>query len=192
MYSDLIPDEIQAELISIKESILDQSFRLGDIAKDCASRNPEQAKIAVYRAVGSFCGKKSRSVREYADIAEFYPEPIRKRFEVLSFDHFRTAYKRENSKTMLEWAVEQGDTFGRPATVDAMIAEFCYTDGKDILIIMIEKLRDWVERLPEKITPEQRKQVAIKVNEIEEILVTGPEITKEEIEKTFREYVIDA
>ena len=178
MYSDLIPDEFQEELLQIKESVLDQSFRLGDIARDCTLRNPEETKACVYRAVGSFCGKKSRSVREYADIAEYYPAPVRQRFEVLSFDHFRTAYKKENSIQMLEWAVEQVDELNRPATVDAMIAEFCYNDSKDILLQMIEKLHDWLERLPEKVTPEQRGQVAAKISEIEFILTREPAITK--------------
>lgn len=177
MYNDLIPDNYINELIFIKENTFEMSFRLGDIATDCVERNPEEKKSIVYRAVGAFCGRKSRSIREYASIAKFYPGVIRKKYEVLSFDHFRTAFNKENAIEMLEWSVLQVDEMNRPATVDAMIAEFCYNEDENIIAKLMKKLYELFDRLSEELTPEQLKQVKVKINEIKEI-IEEPELAK--------------
>ena len=58
-----------------------------------------------------------------------FPEEIREQFAVLAFDHFRHASRfGEKSIQVLQWAVEQGDTLGRPASVDAMMARFAIPD----------------------------------------------------------------
>lgn len=171
MYKELIPDEIQAEYISIRESTLEKSFRIGELTADCVLRNPEEKKAIVYRAAASYVGLPSRTVREYTDVFSFYPKEAQERFEVLAFSHFRKAYNKDNWEEMLTWAVEQADVMGgRPATVDAMIKEFCYNEDENIIVKLMEKLNDWFERLAKELTPEQIIRVHEKINEIEKIV----------------------
>ncbi len=171
MYKELIPDEYQAEYISIRESTLEKSFRIGEMTADCVERNLEEKKAIVYRAAGSYVGLPSRTVREYTDVFNFYPKEAQKRFEVLAFAHFRKAYNKDNWEEMLTWSVEQADVLGgRPATVDAMIKEFCYNEDENIIAQLMKKLYELLDRLSEELTPEQIEQVQVKINEIEDIV----------------------
>lgn len=134
-YSIIVPDSMQVELIGLGEKSSAISWQIGDITNqlktiwDTIGRdNPEMkiADAAIYSAVASFCGKSARTVREYAHLSNFFPEGVREWYSILSIDHFRTAATLgPDWEKALKWAVEQSDkNGGRPATVDAMIAEF--------------------------------------------------------------------
>lgn len=134
-YSIIVPETMQVELISLGERSTAISWGIGDITNnlkriwdEIGRDNPERkvADSAIYSAVAAFCGKSSRTVREFAYLAAFFPEDIREWYSILSIDHFRTAATLgSNWESALKWAVEQGDkNGGRPATVDAMFAKF--------------------------------------------------------------------
>ena len=129
-YENLIPSELINELITIRDSVTKDNFRIGDIVgiviKVCDARGLQVLREDIYKAVGCYVGKAARSVREYYMVAQIYPESLRKQFEILSFDHFRNAAQLggENDIKALRWAVKQTDQLGRPATVEAMLAKF--------------------------------------------------------------------
>jgi hypothetical protein len=129
-YNEIVPDDIQAELIAIRDSVTQNCWRVGDICTGLQKFHERMqimvGKMDLYKAVGVFSGKSGRTVREYAFLAEFYPAHIRREYEVLSYDHFRTAAKLgpDHWQEALEWCVAQVDTLGRPASVDAMEAKF--------------------------------------------------------------------
>lgn len=132
-YGSMVPDKLQSELIQIRDDMTRAYWRIGDICqevKDYLLFNEQDFTMdSIYSAVGAFVGKPSRTVREYYSLARFYPEEIREQFSVLAFDHFRHASRfGEKSIQILQWAVEQGDTLNRPATVDAMFAHFAPHD----------------------------------------------------------------
>jgi hypothetical protein len=139
-YTNLIPTELDNELIQIGESTTEGMFRIGEIANYIANQAPDTKKEFIYSAVGSRCGKGKRTVREFADVEKFFHDEWRS-YEVLSFDHFRQAYKRrdENWREMLEWAVSSDS--GRPQTVDTMVKEFAGTKEE------IEPVRKLIKRL---------------------------------------------
>jgi hypothetical protein len=129
--------ELQEELIQISEEQSRMEFRIGDIVTGTIAYNRQNMHPAnvmeIYSAVGAFCGKSSRTVRDYNAVASFYPIEIREEFGVLKFDHFRQAMTLgPNWQNALQWAIEQGDSLGRPASVDAMIAQFStFDNGQD-------------------------------------------------------------
>jgi hypothetical protein len=122
-YSDIVPDDMQNRLIALRDSQSAGSFEIGDIALTIVEMNPEEQKMDVYKAIGMFVGKASRTVREYAAVSGFYSRGIRIRYHALSFDHFRVAMRYgEYWEDALEWAIKKTDDLNRPASVDAMEA----------------------------------------------------------------------
>lgn len=132
-YADLLPMELQEELIQLSEAQTRIEFRVGDVVTAAQLWNHQNQRptsvMEIYSAVGVFCGKASRTVRDYHAVASFYPPDVREEYTVLKFSHFREAMTLgANWEKALQWAVEQVDTLGRPASVDAMIAEFSVFD----------------------------------------------------------------
>jgi hypothetical protein len=134
-YTTIIPDRFQSELIEIGSISSNTSFAIGDITNEIRaawqrvkSERPDRAipEAEIYAAVGAFCGKSARTIREYSAIAAFYPPEVREDFPILRFDHFRTAMVLgPRWESALRWAVDEADSNGgRPATVDKMIAKF--------------------------------------------------------------------
>jgi len=128
-YSDLVPMLLQDELISLRDEMTRDSWRVADITEMTIdfnlSNHREFEYEDIYRAVGMFVGKASRTIREYHHIGRFFPLEIREQFSMLAFDHFRHAVcLGERSIRALQWAHEQTDILGRPASVDAMVAKF--------------------------------------------------------------------
>ncbi len=130
MYGDIVPEDLQNELIRIRDSHTRQCFRVGEIVDEVITFNRTQGKTTelqhIYSAVALFAGRESRTVREYHAISRLFPLEIREHFHMLAFDHFRHAARLggELSIQALQWAMEQTDELNRPATVDAMIARF--------------------------------------------------------------------
>lgn len=129
-YKDLIPDAIQSRLIQLQTIDRASSFEIGDITLSLISGLVGSVsgvkKADLYSAVGAFCGKAGRTIREYAYIAGFYPPEARQRYEILSFDHLRIAARLGGAWDIaLDWVIRQADELGgRPASVDAMLARF--------------------------------------------------------------------
>jgi hypothetical protein len=137
----LIPEDIQEELIAIRDSLSSCFWRVGDIVNALteAHKDSELGKESIYQSVGLFVGKKSRTVREYAAVARKFDEKWRQAYDMLSFDHFRFALRMGDSyDKVLEWAVTEGATT-RPATVDALVAEF--GDKKDLHANYMEDIK---------------------------------------------------
>jgi hypothetical protein len=75
-YSEIVPSVLQDELIQIRDSMTDNSWRVGDICVEL-ERYGEAMKYSIsamdiYKAVAMFAGKRSRTVREYAGLSAFY------------------------------------------------------------------------------------------------------------------------
>lgn len=135
MYSEIIPKNLQDELIQIGEDITRNTFRIGDIvvivSEYVALNNIECSKSDVYRAIGSFIGKASGTVRGYETLARFYPESVRNKYEVLSSSHFRKAMELDRAsdigwQDVLDYAIFKIEDYGRPATVDELTRVFVY------------------------------------------------------------------
>lgn len=130
MYGDVVPENLQNELISIRDCETLNGWRVGDICSEVCRYNETNGtnvtRQDIYSAVGLFVGKSSRTVREFHSLAQFFGPESRERYSVLAFDHFREASRLgpEQALVALEWAIKQADTLGRPATVDAMTAKF--------------------------------------------------------------------
>jgi hypothetical protein len=127
-YSKIVPDDLQSLLIAIEGANTLNSWRIGDITA-LVFAHVQQNQIAapadaVYRAVAAFCGKKSRTIREYHHLSGFYPLEIREAYGMLAYAHFRVAARMPDCRVALEWAVAQTDVLGRPATVDSLEAHF--------------------------------------------------------------------
>jgi hypothetical protein len=129
-YSKVVPDPLQAELITIGAADKMLKFRLGDIAlevieyvhlnKICKPDGDRLLEYEICQAVGAFCGRDARTVREYKDISKRYPHEIRQKYDDLSFSHFRIAVRSSEPIKLLEWCMDQTETFGRPATATYM------------------------------------------------------------------------
>jgi hypothetical protein len=127
-YSKIVPDDLQNALIAIEGANTLNSWRIGDITAlvftHCQENRIQAAADAVYSAVAAFCGKKSRTIREYHHLSGFYPLEIREAYGMLAYAHFRVAARLPDCRVALEWAVAQTDALGRPATVDSLEAHF--------------------------------------------------------------------
>ena len=135
VYSQIIPNHLQTELIQIGEDITRHTFRIGDIViaiTDYVEANKLPcSKRDVWRAVGSYIGKAVATVQDYESIALFYPMSVRKDYEILSASHFRMAMRIEAKtdhswQTVLDYAVDRIKEYGRPATVDELMKVFIY------------------------------------------------------------------
>lgn len=170
-YSEIVPDDVQEELISIRDSISDSMWRIGDITNALIvvhkSTQTDLGTMAIYSAVGLFVGKAGRTVREYASIAKFFAPHTRMEYEVLSFDHFRVAMRFGSIwRRVLEWAIGDGaDLYGRPASVDAILAKFATSQevGDDFLFDFRTKASDFLTCLnPLLSTPLRDKTMLLK------------------------------
>ncbi len=127
-YNQIVPGVLQDELISLGDAHSLIAWRIGDIVEEVIEyvtcNRMEVSREEIHAAVGLFCGKKARTVREYAHIARLYVPEIREAYSVLRFDHFRLAATFSDPRVILEWAIAQTDEKNRPATVDACEAHF--------------------------------------------------------------------
>lgn len=129
-YSKVVPDHLQSELITIGAADKMLKFRLGDIVletieyvkdnKICKSNGERLQDWEICQAVGMFCGRDARTVREYKDIAKRYSLDVREKYDDLSFSHFRLAVRSEDPVKLLEWCMDESKTFGHPATASLM------------------------------------------------------------------------
>lgn len=135
MYNEIVPKHLQDELIQIGEDISRHTFRIGDIALSIAdyvtANNMQCTKRDIWRAIGSFVGKSASSIQSYEALAQFYPPEVRRQYEVLSSSHFREAMKIDSStdynwRSVLDYAMDRIEVYGRPATVDELRKVFIF------------------------------------------------------------------
>jgi len=151
--TDIIPNEIQDELISLRDGISDSIWRIGDITNSLLEtyHSTELSRQFIYSAVGLFVGKQSRTIREYAMVAKRFDESWRLEYDMLSFDHFRVCMRLgDRCEEALAWAIGEGATT-RPATVDAILANFA--DNKDMENNFIVNLRSKADAFVECLSP---------------------------------------
>ena len=128
-YANIVPDGVQDMLLAIRDRERVDRFAVGDLTQavtiDCDYRCLEVTKEDVYKAVASFVGKQSRTVREYHMVAMKFNVSVRDTYPLLAFNHFRVALRFGDAcYEALSWAEDQVLQLGRPATVDAMEAKF--------------------------------------------------------------------
>jgi hypothetical protein len=93
--TDIVPESYQMRLIAWRDEFTRGYFEIGDIANEISLLNinskMKTENMVIYSAVGRFCGKSGRTVRDYAEIAAFFPVHTREYYDMLPFSHFRFA-----------------------------------------------------------------------------------------------------
>jgi hypothetical protein len=111
--------------LEIRDNLTRDSWRIGDIVLTIKAARVEYGNGVIYAAVGAFVGKSQRTIREYAAISAFYSPETREKYDVLAYDHFRTAMKYGSLwEGALQYAINTVNTLNRPATVDMMETMF--------------------------------------------------------------------
>ena len=127
--SDLVPEDYQMRLMAWRDEFTRGYFEIGDIANDIVMMNiKKKMKVEnamIYSAVGRFCGKSGRTVRDYAEISAFFPVEIRELYDVLPFSHFRFAKTCGRKwEDVLEYSLTHPD-----ASEDKLAQEFLCGGG---------------------------------------------------------------
>lgn len=97
--NEIVPEDVQNRLMAIDDTMTRAYFEIGDIANELIQYAPQvtkdQHKVIteqdVFNAVGVFCHRSGRTVRYYAETAEFYAQDVRVEFDILPFSHFVVA-----------------------------------------------------------------------------------------------------
>ena len=110
--SQIVPDDVQSELIMLKEKKRDIYFRIGDIANELILMHKGTVTSKkVYSAVSLYCDCSPRTVRYYAETSGFFPINIRADYDSLSFTHFDIARNyKHNWQFVLEYALSNPTT----------------------------------------------------------------------------------
>lgn len=108
--ADIVPEDVQNELMMLRSGMTAAAFRIGDIANALFAQSVETGlrvtAMRVYIAVGNFVGKSPRTVRYYAETAAAFGIEARQTYETLPFSTFVYA-RSQASKTVeiLEYAL---------------------------------------------------------------------------------------
>lgn len=107
--NDIVPQDIQNELMTIREFDRLSRFRIGDLSAGLydnhrAAGNGEITKSRVRRAIGYYLGKSERTIRYYEAVASFYPQETREKYAQLPFDAFDLAKQHANWEQVLDHA----------------------------------------------------------------------------------------
>jgi hypothetical protein len=166
-YTDIIEDDDVNELLTLRDQTTEASFRAGDITLKYINKRQIYGvtKAYIYSATGSFFGRQARTMRDYSNVAEFYPKEVREQYPILSFQHFRVAMRSDDWEEVLEYAIEKDQ---RPATVDDCIAKFNIKNSvdQDSLEDVLQPLRRYIVRLPHGI----RSMVEAMLEDIEKFI----------------------
>jgi hypothetical protein len=126
--SKIIPTDLQDKLFALRDRDTKTSWQLGDLTTAVLRYNAINGTGAslmeIYKAVGSVAGRSSRTVREYQATSSKFDVKVREQYDVLAFGHFRIAARLKLPFAALDWAVEQVESTGKPATIDAMELKF--------------------------------------------------------------------
>jgi hypothetical protein len=89
--NDIIPQDIQNELMTLDAAISMCFWRLGDIANELINsvnrqRSAELGKAVsqqdIFYAIGYFVHRTSRSIRYYYEVARWFPPDVRQKYDV--------------------------------------------------------------------------------------------------------------
>lgn len=158
--SKIIPPEIQDKLLALRDQITNIAWQVGDLCKEVIQynelNNTGAAKMDIYKSVASMVGKESRTVRDYYDTAERFDLHQREQFDTLAFGHFRIAARTNNPEAALQWAMDQVEATGKPATIDAMKKMYGNivapgVDDTEVLVAYPGKIRDLIDKYRENI-----------------------------------------
>lgn len=90
--SEIVPDNVQCELIMLREKKRDIYFRIGDIANELILMHKGTlSNKKVYEAMSPYCDSTPRTIRYYAETAAFFSQDVRNKHDVLPFSHFDLA-----------------------------------------------------------------------------------------------------
>lgn len=97
--NEIVPEDVQNRLMALDDTMTRAYFEIGDIANELIQYAPQFAQDThkvvteqdVFNAVGLYCHRSGRTVRYYAETAEFYTADVRSEFDILPFSHFVVA-----------------------------------------------------------------------------------------------------
>jgi hypothetical protein len=163
--SELIPDELQVELISLREKKRDIYFRIGDIANELIlMHRGTSSNNKIYQAMSQYCDSAPRTIRYYAETASFFPQDVRDQFDVLPFSHFDLARNYGEawmhvlkigannpswSRRKLERAINEYLKMQMMAEIKSIgknrMCDSVRTDGRDVEVIELDNFPGKVE-----------------------------------------------
>lgn len=124
----IIPDNLQEQLFAVRDDITQASWATGDLTTEVIRFNALNVTGAtmteIFKAVGSMVGKASRTVREYQVVSSRFTVDTRLKYDVLAFGHFRVVATLDNAEEALQWAVDEVERTGKPASVDSMLFQY--------------------------------------------------------------------
>ena len=127
--NDVIPEDLQNELMQIGLQRRLDSFRVGDITQQLLASWMGDERVThdrIFRAVGKRCDLAPRTVRYCWETAVFFPERVREEYNMLPFSMFVQARKQgPRWQAFLDFAA---DNVGRKS-VGAIAAEFAGEAG---------------------------------------------------------------
>lgn len=187
-YSDVVPLNLQERLIAIRDNLSKNFWEIGDIALAiCAYADDNEIAVSrefIWSAIGSYVGLAARTVRDYARVAKSFDYRERDKYDILTFSHFAFAARYpEKSFEILDFAVDEVEKMGRPATVDRLEVRYTFNEGegyepkeptyetptpKRDFLQYVYDMRTEVERLP--IAEEYRYEISEHLNAIERLL----------------------
>jgi hypothetical protein len=144
-----LPDAYQNIIMAIGDSLSTDIWRLARITNVLIDVYTLEGKTRnwVYSAVAEGVGKPLGTVRDYAEVAQYFSQDIQDKYKELNFDHFRRARRLSKKysiepEIILKWAISQTDNAGHPATVDSLIVNFAKIERplQERLMIMLESL----------------------------------------------------
>jgi len=186
-YGEVVPQNLQDRLLAIRDSLSKSFWDIGDIAlMICAYADDNEMMVSrefIWSAVGSFVGLSARTVRDYARVARFFDYETREQYDVLTFSHFALASRYpSNWRNILDFAIDEIDRIGRPATVDKLEVQFTFEGGNEYVqpvtyespmprgsfMHYVHSMRMEVERLA--ISEEYREEISDHLDAIERLL----------------------
>jgi len=121
-HDEIVPVEYQNLLIQIGEDISRSEWAIGDTVNNLIEAHRAHGTKApastVQGAAARYCGKSTRSVRYYCDVAKRTPQKQRDTYPSLSFSHFAKCAEIspdsiEKRDEMLKWAADNQATVAR-------------------------------------------------------------------------------
>jgi hypothetical protein len=161
--SKIIPVDLQDQLLALRDDITRTSWAIGDLATEVirynALNNTGATMHEIFKAVGSIVGRESRTIREYQTVSSRFPFDVRDKFDVLAYGHFRVVTTQDNPEDALQWAVDQVDKTGKPATIDAMLMKYRSKKSEtvdekspiDEMLTFGGYIRDYVDEIKERV-----------------------------------------
>jgi hypothetical protein len=125
--SDILNEELQSRLISLKDAISKASWELGDIVNEIydivvANSLPyTKQQICEYVAAFTDAELSALTLMDYARVAARFAPEIRQEYEYLPFSHFRAAMRHPDPVKILEFSAEQMDKRGKPMPASRLL-----------------------------------------------------------------------